>query len=337
MGATVPIVEAMDLGFWQPSCERPCDLVAPVPVDPTGRRGPTPKQARGPRFRTTSSGLFVPATVTDDRVEQRILEQAGRLKGQGAVSAWAALRWRGAAFFTGRTWDGSPLPVPLVLGPVHRRPDPRVSLTNEQVYPREIENVDGIRCMVPVRALFDEVRRVAKRNLREAVVAADMASAAGLLTIEDFREYVAARTSWTGVPVAREAVALASDGSRSPQETRLRLVWVLEAGLAPPLCNVPVYDRTGRLIGIPDLFEPEAGLAGEYAGAAHRDASRHRRDVVREADFRDHGIECVTVVEGELNNRYGVAQRLRAAYDRARFLSPDRRSWTLESLHRPAA
>jgi hypothetical protein len=32
-----------------------------------------------------------------------------------------------------------------------------------------------------------------------------------------------------------------------------------------------------------------------------------------------------------------VAQRLRAAYDRARFLSPDRRSWTLESLHRPAA
>ncbi len=179
----------------------------------------------------------------------------------------------------------------------------RVSLTNEQLYPREIEDIDGIRCMVPVRALFDEVRRVAQRSLREAVVAADMASAAGVLTIDDFREYVAARTSWTGVPVAREAVALASDGSWSPQETRLRLVWVLDAGLALPMCNVPVYDLEGRLIGIPDLFDAEAGLAGEYAGSAHRDARRHRRDVEREADFRDHGIECVTVVEGELIHR----------------------------------
>jgi hypothetical protein len=327
----------MELGFWQPSCSRPNDLVAPVRVDPTGRLGPTPKQARGPRFRTTSAGLFVPASVSDELVEQRILEQAGRLKGEGAVSAWAALRWRGAAFFTGLALDGSPLAVPLVLGPAHRRPDPRVRLTNEQVFPREIEEVAGIRCMVATRALFDEVRRVARASVREAVVAADMTAAAQLLTIGEFRSYVVARASWTGVPIAREVAALAADGSWSPQETRLRLVWVIDAELPTPLCNAPVYDLHGRLIGIPDLFDPVAGLAGEYAGGAHRDAERHRQDVRREEDFRDHGIECVTVVAGELPDRPRVARRLRSAHGRSRFLSPDARRWTLRPPRRRAA
>lgn len=327
----------MDLGLWQPRCERPADLVAPVRVDPSGLTGPTPKQARGPRYRSTSAGLFVPAAVDSDVIEQRILEQGGRLRGQGAVSAWAALRWRGAAFFTGNGLDGSVLPVPLVLGPIHRRPDPRVALTNEQVFPAEIEEVAGLLCMTADRALFDEVRRVARSSVREAVVAADMTAAAGLITIRQFWDYALARASWTGVPLAREVAALAADGSWSPQESRMRLVWVLDAELPTPLCNHPVYDVSGRLIGIPDLFDPVAGLAGEYAGSAHRAAERHRRDVAREADFRDHGIECVTVVEGELRDRMRVAQRLRRAHARSRFDEPEHRRWTLASPHSSAA
>lgn len=327
----------MDLGHWQPRCELPHDLVPPMRADPSGMTGPTPKQARGPRWRTTSPGLFVPATTPDDVVEQRILEQAGRLKGNGAVSAWAALRWRGAAYFRGLGLDGHRLPVPLVLGPAHRRPDPRVTLTQEQTFPREIEEIAGIRCMVATRALFDEVRRVARASLREAVVAVDMTSAAGLLTRAEFAAYVAARASWTGVPLAREVVVLAADGSWSPQETRLRLVWVLDAELPRPLCNRPVYDLSGRLIGVPDLFDPVAGLAGEYAGSAHRDPDRHRRDVAREEDFRDHGIECVTVVGGELPHREMVANRLRSAHQRSRLVSADRRRWTLTPPGRSAA
>jgi hypothetical protein len=191
--------------------------------------------------------------------------------------------------------------------------------------------------MVSTRALFDEVRRLAKVSVREGVVAADMAIAAGLLTISDFRDYVAARTSWTGVPVAREVASLAVEGSRSPQESRLRLVWILDAQLGPPLCNVPIYNLEGQLIGVPDLFDPGVGLAGEYAGSAHRDALRHRRDVVREKRFRDHGIECVTVVEGQLRDRPGTARRLRSAYHRASLIPFGRRRWSLSPSEPSAA
>ena len=36
------------------------------------------------------------------------------------------------------------------------------------------------------------------------------------------------------------------------------LVWVLDAGLDPPLCNREVFDLDGRLIGVPDLLDVEA-------------------------------------------------------------------------------
>ena len=49
----------------------------------------------------------------------------------------------------------------------------------------------------------------------------------------------------------------------------MRLVWVLIAELCPPLCNAPLFDLGGQLLGIPDLFDPEAGLVGEYDGAHH--------------------------------------------------------------------
>jgi hypothetical protein len=312
-------------------------LVAPVPVDATGALGPTKREAEGKRWRQTSAGRHVPADVDHTHIEQRILEQAGRLRAYGAVTAWAALRWQGAAFFSGDDFQGSALPVPLVISTSHLRPDPRVTITQEQIAPDEITLEARVRCSTPQRALFDEVRRVGALSEREAVVAVDMVIAANLLTSASFAAYVATRASWTGVPVARRVAALAMDGSRSPQESRMRLVWTLDAELPPPLCNRPVYDLSGRLIGVPDLFDPIAGLVGEYDGGDHRRTERHRRDVVREHDFRDHGLEYLTVVGGELPHRELVAARIRAARARAPFLPPDRRRWTLAPVERRIA
>ena len=80
----------------------------------------------------------------------------------------------------------------------------------------------------------------------------------------------------------------------------MRLRWVLDAGLPPPLCNRPLFDLDGNLIGIPDLFDPVAGLVGEYDGADHKDGERHRADVAREERFRDHGLEYFQIVRGDL-------------------------------------
>ena len=303
--------------------------MAPVAIDPTGDRGPTEDQARGPYWRQTSSGRYVPSEVDGSVVEQRIVEQAGRITSYGAVTGWAALRWHGATFFDGTSAGGqAELPVPLV---VHSklRPDPRFTLTEEQLSCTEWSWVDGLPVTTVQRALFDEVRRI--DSVREKANAISMAAAARLISVQLFGTYVALRGPWTGIQGARDAVRLAVDDCRSPQEFRMYLVWRLDAELPKPLLNREVYDLDGNLIGIPDLLDVEAGLVGEYQGEDHKDGQRHREDVEREEKFRDHGLEFFEVVGGDLAPP-SARRRPRCATPvaRAKFLPPESRAWTLE-------
>jgi hypothetical protein len=320
----------MEGPFWQPRCDRPPGLVTPVRVDPRGLDGPPPGQARGPRWRQVAHGWYVPSRVDVDVLEQRILNQAVRLPPGGGLTGWAALRWRGAAFFNGVAPGGRTLlPVPLLLGLGNLRPSPLARLSKEQFPPAEHDLVAGLPCAVVARALYDETRWSA--DDRRAVVAVDMTVAAGLISCEDFRTYVESRPAWTGVYRARFAADHAVAGSRSPQETLLRLAWVIDAQLPHPLCNQAVFSLDGRLLGYPDLFDPVAGLVGEYDGKDHLAEDRRSSDRIREERFRDHGLEYVAVVRGELERGALVAHRLRAAYRRAGFLPQGRRRWTLEA------
>jgi hypothetical protein len=273
--------------------------------------------------------MYSPSTAVRDTVEQRIVEQAGRLRAYGAVTAWPALRWHGATFFDGSADGGAgELPVPLISYS-RLNPDPRFTMTQEQLATTEWSIVDGIPVTTVQRALFDEVRR--RASVREAANAIAMAAAAKLISSRLFRMYVAQRRAWTGVPHARLAAALARDECWSPQEFRMLLVWLLDAELPEPLCNREVYDLGGRLIGIPDLFDPVAGLAGEYQGEDHKGGQRHREDVEREERFRDRGIETFEVVGGELGRRELIARRMRNARARAKFRPPESCAWTLET------
>lgn len=316
----------MERHQWEPSRERPDDLVMPVHVDPTGGSGPTRHQAAGPRWRQTSSGIYVP-TAAPVHVDQRILEQGSRIRAYGCVTGWAALRWRGASFFDGTGTDGTPLPVPLVTGGHGLRPDPRVAISKAQLAPSERELVDGIWVAASDRALFDEVTRHGQR--RQGIVDVEMALAARLLTISDFRAYVDRRNAWTGVGLARDVATVAGMGCRSSQEVRMVLVWMWHADLPRPLCNVPIFDRQERLIAIVDLLDVEAGCVGEYQGADHKDGERHRHDVAREQKLRDHGLECFEVVGGDLQDRELASKRMVAARERSLFEAPARRTWTL--------
>jgi hypothetical protein len=301
--------------------------VAPVPVDPTGKNGPTKRQAAGARYRQTSSGLYVPADVDPTVVEQRIFEQGHRIRSYGAVTGWAALRWYGARYFDGLSTRGELLPVPLVVGNSPLQPDGRVHIDRSHLAQTERVQVGGIWVTTVQRALFDHMRYC--RTVREAVVAMDMAAAAKLISVRLMSLYILQRTAWTGVPLVRHALALASNESRSPQETRMRLVWVLDAGLATPRCNAPVFSRDGRFLGIPDLIDPETGALGEYDGVDHRSQERHRADVAREQLFRAHGLEPFAVVGGDLGDRQLVVRRMLDARARAMAVPADRRQWTL--------
>jgi hypothetical protein len=198
-------------------------------------------------------------------------------------------------------------------------------LLRHRVSPEEITRVAGILCTTPERATYDAMCLAGE--LRASVRVLDMALAGEITSLTRMDGYLSGQSRSS--PLARAARALASERSLSPRETDLRLIWILDAGLPPPLANWPVVDLNGRLIGVPDLFDPDAGQAVEYDGAEHRGKYRHARDVDRESDFRDAGCEFTRVVGPNLSRPDRVVERLLAARSRAPFAVPAERLWRL--------
>ena len=308
----------------------PLGFVTPVPVDPTGRSGPTKGQARGPKWRSTGRNLYVPSHVVPDSPEQRIAEAAGHLRSGGAVTGWAALRLRKAWYLDGLERDRrTPRPVQLAMGPGNgRRHRDGVHFFYDRM--ERVTWVRGVPCLPVNRALFDEMR--SHQRLFDAVVAVDMAVLAGLTTIEQMAEYVEGRAGWNGVPLVRKALLLADPYSGSPPEVRLRLLWQVSMRMPRPLVNVGVYDRSGRLAGYPDLLDTEAGLVIEYDGVDHLPEEQRSRDVDREGAFRDLGLEVVHVVARDMRHPKVLRHRLERARTRARFLPEGSRRWILDPV-----
>lgn len=315
---------------WDPVCDPPTGLVRPVPLDPTGASGPTRGQARGPRWRQSTHGLYVPSEVPLVP-EQRVLEQSMLLPSGGAVTGWAALRMLRANFFDGVEPDGvTRRPVPLVTGPeVHRRDRGEVTFCRDRIAADEVVRRYGVPCTIPERATFDEMRK--SGDLRAAVTALDMAAAGEVTSLRRMGRYVDAHPGWQGVELARSALGLADEHSLSPRETELRLIWVLDARRPRPLANRAVFDRrTGRLLGYADLLDPEAGVVGEFDGGEHAGTRRRSRDAGRDVSFRDHGLEVFRVTSLDLLDRRTVLHRIESSYHRAQHVPRDRRTWTLE-------
>ena len=115
-----------------PGARFPTGIAYPRPVDPTGRRLPSPGQARGKGFRRVASNAYVPAHVDPTVPEQRIIEAAAHLRGHAVVTGWAALRLWGVAYADG--WRGAAvLPVRLTGATTGRRCRPGVALGYESV------------------------------------------------------------------------------------------------------------------------------------------------------------------------------------------------------------
>ena len=241
------------------------------------------------------------------------------------MTGWAALRLRGAAFFDGVGRGGQVLPVPLRTPDRHLRAYPGLSVIRGEAGPG-LEVVAGVRVVSPELALLD-VRDEA--DDRELVVALDMAFAARTTSRRRVTRFPASRSRARGVARLRRALLLAHELSRSPGEPRLRLIWVLDAGRPLPLCNRPVFDLHERLLGTPDLFDPEAGVVGEYNGSIHRRAAAARRDAERDDLFRRHGLETTAVVGSDVHDVARVVERIDATYARALWRPAPARTWTL--------
>lgn len=319
---------------WTVRAPRPPALVHPASVDPSGATGPTRGQAAGPHWRRTSTGLYVRCEVNRTVVEQRIVEESGRLPGTGAVGGWAALRLHGVGYLDGLADGGEELlPVPLVVPPgtalrkaagvvIHRNPLPESERALRY----------GVPVTTPVRSAFDAARWAV--DARAAVAVLDLALASGVVARAVLARYVTEHAGRPGARAVARALALTDDRSMSPKETALRLIWVLDAGLPVPRCNWPVAHDDGRLIGRPDLLSEEYAVVGEFDGAQHRSRSRHRDDLRRDDAFMSVGLEPFRVVGADLDDVPLVLHRIQAAIARSR-ASTVRRTWRLQAHPRP--
>jgi len=269
-----------------------------------------------PRWRRSSRGLYVPGDAPDS-VAQRIISAAAAMPDDAAIGGWAAAHVDGADL-DGRDRQLQDQPVDVLLPPgLHRQPVPGIAYRRARLVRGEVSTVGGLRVTSPLRTAIDLACWAP--SLTEAVVLLDLMLRAGLSP-----ETLAATApkDRRGAVQARRAIALARPGSRSPGETRLRLVYVQDVGGPDPLLNASLLDLDGRFVAMPDLFDDEAGLAMEYDGASwvgerplgHRDVDQHRSDNVREEAMERRNVIVVRADAQDVGaHRRRTAARLQAA------------------------
>ncbi|MEO9324182.1 hypothetical protein ABFT23_11880 [Nocardioides sp. C4-1] len=246
------------------------------------------------------------------------------------LTGWANLHWRGGRWFTGTDAAGRELPIDVLIGTHDIRRRPGLRLSGEQVGEHLKEVVDGV-AVADVRAAVAFAMRYAP-SLRAAVRVLDMAAYDDLVSIAEMDEFInPGLSSWTGVPRARDALLLGSESMWSPTEADLSVVWVVVAARPRPLGNPPVFDRlTGRHVVTPDVFDPVAGVAGDYEGEVHLGRAVRAADVRREAILRDYGIEQVVMTSADRGDPTAFVRRLDQAYARAAARKLVRRRWTID-------
>ena len=112
----------------------------------------------------------------------------------------------------------------------------------------------------------------------------------------------------------------------------MRLVWVRRRGLPAPRSAIARSSTAaGRHIATPDLLDVESGTYGEYDGcAAPRSARQRARDVTRENDLRNLGLEGFTILSADIPHPGRAVEKMTDARRRARWQPESQRQWTIE-------
>lgn len=276
-----------------------------------------PGELRGALWDQVLPGRWTFAATDPRHPRQRALVAAAVVPADGAVGGWAAAYLLGARSLDGSTPDADvDLPVLVCMQRRSQRPWwSGIRPFRSDLEADDVVIADGARVTSPVRTAFD-LARLAPR-LTEAVVALDAMAAEIGVDLRAVEAYARARPRWRGRPLARTALGLADCRSRSPQESRLRMLWVLDAGLPRPQPNQAVHDRRGQLLGEVDLFDVDSGLVAEYDGAHHADADQRAVDNARHEALERHGLQVVRVAASDLTRyRRRTVMRLRDAHER---------------------
>lgn len=286
----------------------------------------------GPRWRRTGWGYYVPSSVPLTPT-QRIVEAATMAPPGAVIAGWAAAYALGTDQLDGRddhTMQDSPVSV-LLPPSLHRQSVVGVRYREDRVSKGETVAVGGLLVTDGLRTALDLARWASSTT--EAVVMIDAVLAARVVSRSVLVHRAGELTGVRGIRQCRTAVAHCRIGVRSPWESRLRMLCELDLRWPALRVNQPLFDGAGRLLGIPDLLDAEAGLAIEYDGVywsdsefsgGHRHRTQHRADNAREELFERSGLIVVRAVKDDLTrHRDELERRLTAA--RTEGLSRDRR------------
>lgn len=306
----------------------PSDLHHPLTRGDAALLGIGWRELDGALWRSPFRDVHVWSATDLDEPLQRAYDAAALLPAAGALGGWAACQVGGARELDGRGPSGREARPVLACLPreLRVRRGPGVRPLRSHLDDGDVTEVCGVRLTRPLRTAFDLART---EPLVEAVVAVDYLSRGRPEFLGDLLAYTQGHSTFKGSRHALAAVRRASCRSRSSGETRLRLLWTIDAGMPDPLVNPLVRLLDGSLLGMPDLLDPEIGYAGEYDGAGHRDPDQHSRDNVREEGFEGGGLVVVRFGGTDL----GSAKRrslARLATGRRRALESARRPplWT---------
>ncbi len=239
--------------------------------------------------------MYVPVGTAPAQTDptQRILEAAELCSPGLVVSGWASLFARGADRLDGRDHRTGRLDAVDVIDPCRlgRSSGGSVTYHREGLGGRDVGTGPGVPLTVAERAALDAARWA--RDLTSAVIIVDSAAHAGLIDLQYLESRAASARGVRAIIQARQAISFADAATRSPWESIVRVIHVLEAGLPPPVVNIPVFDVSGRLVGIVDLLDPAAGLVTEIDGQQHRGRAQHRSDNDREEELEALGLVVV--------------------------------------------
>jgi hypothetical protein len=278
--------------------------------------------------RRTRQGFYLPARFTDDSLDQRIVDAAATLPEGGAVTGWASFAWRGDRWFEGFDDRMRRLPVQLAIGESRLRPQPGIAHFSGHLPSTDCAEVDGLTVTTPLAAAA--LMLCQAPNLRAAVKLADLALATDRVSRGELWRHLHDGRRRSGCTQARLAVRLADENVWSPMESEMRWEWRRIPGVTTLMCNRPIFDLDGHHVATPDLFDPVAGLAGEYDGSDHFTGRQRHRDLRREERLRSLGIEVVTMVGPDRHNLSTYRDRVAEARQRAlaSVTGPERR-WTV--------
>lgn len=190
--------------------------------------------------------------------------------GDRTVGAWlwsnrkAVIAGVAASAVHGAEWIDAAIPIELRLD--CSRPPRGIIARDNKFFDDEVMCVGDLPVTTPARTAFDLGRHLRRG---QALARLDALMRAAPFSIEDVQLLAKRHRGARGIRQLRQLLPLVDGGAASPQETRLRLLFI-DNGFPKPTTQIPVVDEWGVLVRTVDMGWEDFMVAAEYDGDQHQ-------------------------------------------------------------------